>query len=75
MSAGVERPIVLPLSNPTERIEAMPADVIAWSKGKAVAVAVARAAADDGVATVEHEDLVQAVHAAAGLTAPSQTET
>ncbi len=36
MSAAVERPIVLPLSNPTERIEAMPADVIAWSKGKAL---------------------------------------
>ena len=29
MSSGVERPIVLPLSNPTERIEAMPADVVA----------------------------------------------
>ncbi|GAB96206.1 malate dehydrogenase (oxaloacetate-decarboxylating) [Kineosphaera limosa] len=36
MSAGVERPIVLPLSNPTEKIEAMPADVIAWSKGRAL---------------------------------------
>ena len=36
MSAGVERPIVLPLSNPTERIEAMPDDVIAWSKGRAL---------------------------------------
>nr|WP_300340703.1 NAD-dependent malic enzyme [Actinomyces sp.] len=32
----VERPIVLPLSNPTERIEAMPQDVIAWSQGKAL---------------------------------------
>ena len=36
MSNGVERPIVLPLSNPTERIEAMPDDVIAWSGGKAL---------------------------------------
>lgn len=36
MSDGVERPIVLPLSNPTERIEAMPQDVIAWSQGKAL---------------------------------------
>lgn len=36
MSSGVERPIVLPLSNPTERIEAMPADVVAWSGGKAL---------------------------------------
>jgi malate dehydrogenase (oxaloacetate-decarboxylating) len=36
MSAGVERPIVFPISNPTSRIEAMPADVITWSKGKAL---------------------------------------
>jgi malate dehydrogenase (oxaloacetate-decarboxylating) len=36
MSAGVDRPIVFPISNPTSRIEAMPADVIAWSKGRAL---------------------------------------
>jgi malate dehydrogenase (oxaloacetate-decarboxylating) len=36
LSAGVDRPIVFPISNPTSRIEAMPADVIAWSKGKAL---------------------------------------
>jgi malate dehydrogenase (oxaloacetate-decarboxylating) len=36
MSAGMERPVVFPISNPTSRIEAMPADVIAWSKGKAL---------------------------------------
>lgn len=36
MSAGVRRPIVFPISNPTSRIEAMPADVIAWSGGKAL---------------------------------------
>jgi malate dehydrogenase (oxaloacetate-decarboxylating) len=36
MAAGTERPIVFPISNPTSRIEAMPADVIAWSKGKAL---------------------------------------
>ena len=36
MSAAVERPIVFPISNPTSRIEAMPADVIAWSSGKAL---------------------------------------
>jgi malate dehydrogenase (oxaloacetate-decarboxylating) len=36
MSSGVERPIIFPISNPTSRIEAMPADVIAWSKGKAL---------------------------------------
>jgi malate dehydrogenase (oxaloacetate-decarboxylating) len=36
MSAAVERPVVFPISNPTSQIEAMPADVIAWSKGKAL---------------------------------------
>ncbi|CAL9341653.1 Putative malate oxidoreductase [NAD] [Streptomyces sp. enrichment culture] len=36
MAAGTERPIVLPLSNPTSRIEAMPADIIAWTRGKAL---------------------------------------
>ncbi|TMU99794.1 NAD-dependent malic enzyme [Streptomyces sp. DASNCL29] len=36
MAAGTERPIVFPLSNPTSRIEAMPDDIVAWSKGKAL---------------------------------------
>ncbi|MET8720850.1 NAD-dependent malic enzyme [Streptomyces misionensis] len=39
MSEGTERPIVFLLSNPTSRIEAMPADVIAWSGGKALVAA------------------------------------
>ena len=143
MSTGVDRPVIFPISNPTSQIEAMPADIIAWSKGQAlvatglpippldydsvrysfgqannallypglglgtivsgathvtdgmllaaaeavasqvsvaargasllppvdnlrassatVAVAVAKAAADDGVATIKHDNLVQAV--------------
>jgi malate dehydrogenase (oxaloacetate-decarboxylating) len=36
LSAGVERPILLPLSNPTERIEVMPQDAIPWSDGRAL---------------------------------------
>ncbi|EFA22333.1 NAD-dependent malic enzyme [Bifidobacterium gallicum] len=36
MAAQVQRPIILPLSNPTERIEAMPQDVIRWSDGRAL---------------------------------------
>src|SRR5689334_14058140 len=35
MSAGTERPVIFPVSNPTSKIEAMPADIIAWSRGKA----------------------------------------
>jgi malate dehydrogenase (oxaloacetate-decarboxylating) len=36
MSAATDRPVILPISNPTSRIEAMPADIITWSKGKAL---------------------------------------
>ena len=36
LCAGVERPILLPLSNPTEKIEVMPSEAIKWSDGKAL---------------------------------------
>lgn len=36
LCAGVERPILLPLSNPTEKIEVMPNEAIKWSDGKAL---------------------------------------
>jgi malate dehydrogenase (oxaloacetate-decarboxylating) len=34
MARHVDRPIIFPLSNPTERIEAMPSDLIPWTDGQ-----------------------------------------
>ncbi|MFN4241797.1 MAG: NAD-dependent malic enzyme [Tepidisphaerales bacterium] len=36
MARGTPRPIVLPLSNPTSKIEAHPADILRWTDGKAL---------------------------------------
>jgi malate dehydrogenase (oxaloacetate-decarboxylating) len=36
IAASTKRPLVFPLSNPTSKMEAMPADILAWSDGKAL---------------------------------------
>ncbi|WP_322857661.1 NAD-dependent malic enzyme [Mycobacterium shigaense] len=36
MTASCEHPMIFPLSNPTSRMEAVPADLLEWSRGKAL---------------------------------------
>ena len=36
MVANTDKPIILPLSNPTSKVEALPADIIEWTDGRAI---------------------------------------
>ena len=36
LGAGTDRPVVMPLSNPTSAVEALPVDVLRWTEGRAL---------------------------------------
>ncbi|NMO89338.1 NAD-dependent malic enzyme [Actinomycetospora sp. TBRC 11914] len=55
LAKGVDRPILLPLSNPTSRIEVLPSDAVPWTQGRAlIAVGIP-------VAPVEYGDVTYTI--------------
>ena len=48
MAEGTDRPVILALSNPTANAEAIPADLLAWTEGRAIVATGSPFAAVDG---------------------------
>lgn len=55
MAAGCDRPIIMPLSNPTSRCEALPSDVLEWTDGHALI------ATGSPFGTIRHNDVYHTI--------------
>ena len=55
MAEGCDRPVIMPLSNPTSRCEAQPADILEWTDGKALI------ATGSPFGTIRHRDVYHSI--------------